>query len=248
MATSAPASSCLPQTRSASLTTTTGASPGPVVLAREALPFHTNPPPSPPPPPQHRRLPGAARGRGGPRTGRRQAAQRVYVRLCPAHLSRGGPPAHLLAVAQRDERRHPRRTGWPVWFGATAKKTPATLRMTHCTLWPCCSPQGYTSIHHEAFALGTIASRTGSREIPADDTVVPVSAAALWHAVQQLDVEARGRLFPCNLLLVDWMPYDVSEQQLLWMERSEGRASSHLSRNDGTCFFLHGLTPPCPRR
>jgi hypothetical protein len=82
--------------------------------------------------------------------------------------------------------------------------------------------QGYKPIHHEAFALGTIASRTGSRDIPATPLVVSVSAAMLWHAICKLSPAARRALIPHNFLLVDWMPYDVSEKQLLWMEQSEG--------------------------
>lgn len=102
--------------------------------------------------------------------------------------------------------------------------------------------QGYEPIHHEAFALGTIGSRTGSRAIPATPLVVSVSAAMLWHAICKLSPEVRKALLPHNFLLVDWMPYDVSEEQLLWMEQSEGM------RRGWRLFYASDCVRASPRK
>eukprot|EP00730_Choanoeca_flexa_P016737 TRINITY_DN7970_c0_g3_i1.p1 TRINITY_DN7970_c0_g3~~TRINITY_DN7970_c0_g3_i1.p1 ORF type:complete len:355 (+),score=71.82 TRINITY_DN7970_c0_g3_i1:104-1168(+) len=91
---------------------------------------------------------------------------------------------------------------------------------------------GYTELHREAFGMAAIDSdhrasfHKGGGNRPSTThngvTVALASREKFWALLQALDESRRQALLPANMILSDWMPYEVTESNLVVMEQEEG--------------------------
>eukprot|EP00045_Choanoeca_perplexa_P002011 m.22644 g.22644 ORF g.22644 m.22644 type:complete len:358 (-) comp11276_c0_seq1:170-1243(-) len=94
--------------------------------------------------------------------------------------------------------------------------------------------QGYTQLHCEAFGMAAIDAKAravfhaGGAYRPSRQFVGKrmnmVSKEVFWQHLSSLSPDDKDRLLPSNLILSDWMPYEVSESNLHVMEQEEGMA------------------------
>eukprot|EP01147_Barroeca_monosierra_P002914 gene2914-5727_t len=82
--------------------------------------------------------------------------------------------------------------------------------------------KGYTQIAVDGFAMATLTKPFSAPVLSElDQRIRRVDARTLWDILDNLEASLREELIHANMILIDWMPYEISLENLKLMEREE---------------------------